>query len=78
MGKALLWIVIILAALTVARIVSRQSASRKHPRASGKTAAKKAEAMVRCEHCGIHLPRSDALLLDGKTWCSSDHAKLGQ
>ena len=78
MGKALLWIVIILAALTVARIVCRQTGARRHPHASGKTAAKNAEAMLRCEHCGIHLPRSEALLLGGKTWCSSDHAKLGQ
>ena len=78
MGKVLLWLVIILAALTVARIISRQSAARKNPHTASKTAAQKPEAMVRCEHCGIHLPRSEALLLGGKTWCSSEHAKLGQ
>lgn len=79
MGKALLWFVIILAVLTVARIASRRAASRANPRNTGKTPTpgKKAEVMVRCAHCGIHLPRSEALQLGGKTWCSSDHAKLG-
>jgi uncharacterized protein len=33
--------------------------------------------MVRCAHCGIHMPRSEAVLSDGKTWCSPEHAKLG-
>jgi len=33
--------------------------------------------MVRCAHCGIHLPRSEALLQGGQTWCSAEHARLG-
>nr|WP_218953439.1 PP0621 family protein [Parapusillimonas granuli] len=37
----------------------------------------KPESMVRCEHCGIHLPRSEAVLIDGHTWCSQEHARLG-
>lgn len=36
-----------------------------------------AEEMVRCAHCGIFLPRSEALLKNGKTWCSNTHAQLG-
>ena len=39
-------------------------------------AARAVEHMVRCAHCGIHLPRSDALLIDGYTWCSQAHALL--
>ncbi|WP_333904480.1 PP0621 family protein, partial [Achromobacter insolitus] len=35
------------------------------------------ESMVRCAHCGIHLPRSEALLQNGQTWCSAEHARLG-
>ncbi|KCB34114.1 hypothetical protein L541_0449, partial [Bordetella hinzii CA90 BAL1384] len=40
-------------------------------------AARAAEPMVRCAHCGIHLPRSEALLLNGRTWCGQEHARLG-
>ena len=32
-----------------------------------------AEGMVRCAQCGIHLPRSEALLRDGRTYCSTAH-----
>lgn len=35
------------------------------------------EPMVRCAHCGIHLPRSEALMKNGQTWCSDAHAQLG-
>ncbi|MBK1781631.1 hypothetical protein JHL22_10410 [Advenella sp. WQ 585] len=36
------------------------------------------ESMVQCAHCHIHLPRSEACLINGKTWCSEEHARLGQ
>jgi uncharacterized protein len=36
-----------------------------------------AEHMVRCARCGIHLPRSEALLQDGRTYCSAAHRDLG-
>ncbi len=65
MGKLLFWIVIIIGVLFVARIAGRMAAARAP------------EAMVRCAHCGIHLPRSEALLQGGQTWCSQEHARLG-
>jgi uncharacterized protein len=81
-GKLLFWIIIGLVALTVARIVARSAASR--PADAGRPQSRRgaaktppAEQMVRCAHCGIHLPRSEALLLGGHTWCSQDHARLG-
>jgi len=34
------------------------------------------EAMVRCGHCGLNVPRSEALA-DGDHWyCSEDHRRL--
>lgn len=55
---------------------------RSGPQASGKAGQPAggravSESMVRCEYCGIHLPRSEALLLQGKTWCGEEHARLG-
>lgn len=35
------------------------------------------ESMVRCEHCHIYLPRSEAYMSRGKTWCSPEHANIG-
>lgn len=31
------------------------------------------EGMVRCVQCGIHLPRSEALLASGRTYCGTAH-----
>jgi len=32
-----------------------------------------AEDMVRCAHCGVHLPRGESLRADGKDFCSAEH-----
>lgn len=83
MGKLLFWIVLIILVLFVARIAGRMAAQRQSGAQSdkGKKQApaqpKPLESMVRCAHCGIHLPRSEALLQNGQTWCSADHARLG-
>ena len=33
---------------------------------------------VRCSHCGVHVPRDEAVLSGDKAYCSRDHARLGQ
>ena len=33
----------------------------------------KAEDMVRCEHCGVHLPKSEGVTAGGRSFCSVDH-----
>lgn len=81
MGKLLFWVVLIIAVLFVARIAARMAAARQageQPKASRSAPAAAApESMVRCAHCGIHLPRSEAVLQNGSTWCSVEHARLG-
>lgn len=84
MGKVLLWTVVILGAMMLTRILTHhQAAKTKRPTARKParpaTANRNAEPepMVRCEHCGIHLPRSEAVLSGGQTWCCTEHARLG-
>jgi uncharacterized protein len=83
LGKVLLWVIVILAALMLARILARANQKAKLEPRTAKPIKRRAEApkpvesMVRCAHCGIHLPRSDALLVHGQTWCSKEHARLG-
>lgn len=31
------------------------------------------EEMVRCVHCGVHLPRSESVTSQGEFFCSNDH-----
>jgi len=33
---------------------------------------------LRCSHCGVHVPRDEAVLSGDKAYCSRDHARLGQ
>jgi uncharacterized protein len=35
-----------------------------------------AEAMVRCERCGVHLPRSECISRNEQVFCSEEHARL--
>ena len=85
MGKVLFWVVVILGGLTVARIMARSKAAgavksaapQPGPAPSRTPAHGNPEAMVRCAHCGIHLPRSEATLIGGNAWCSNEHARLG-
>ncbi|KCB22556.1 PP0621 family protein [Bordetella hinzii] len=78
MGKIIFWFFAILVVLTAWRLLNARGSRRDAPRKpAAPPAARAAEPMVRCAHCGIHLPRSEALLLNGRTWCGQEHARLG-
>ena len=36
------------------------------------------EDMVRCAHCGVHLPRSESLTSEKSFYCSADHRRSHQ
>lgn len=36
---------------------------------------KPVEDMVRCARCGVNLPRSEAILSQGKTYCCDEHRR---
>ncbi len=44
---------------------------------SARRKALPAEPMVRCAHCGVHLPRSEAVGKDDVLFCSESHRALG-
>lgn len=56
------------------RAISRQQGDEG---AAAPAARAAGEDMVRCAHCGVHLPRSDSYLSDGKLYCSDEHRRLG-
>lgn len=31
------------------------------------------EDMVRCAHCGVHLPKGESVQADGRYFCSAEH-----
>lgn len=52
----------------------RQNLSQQHKQSSGKI--DKNTRMVRCLHCGLHIPDVEAVSQGGKHFCSLEHAKL--
>jgi uncharacterized protein len=82
MGKTLFWIAVFFAVLLGSRFLTHKAAKK---RFRDEQASKSppshplpgSEEMVQCAHCGIFLPRSEALLTQDETWCSQAHAQLG-
>lgn len=71
MGKLLL---VVLVALAVFWILK---AYRKHVELpSSPSRGRAVEDMVRCAHCGIHVPRSESLSSGERYYCSEEHRRL--
>lgn len=81
MGKALFWVVAFLGGLLATRVLAQVAAKKMYndslPKQAGTQRAVEAEAMVRCAHCGVHLPESEAITNAGGSFCSQVHASLG-
>jgi uncharacterized protein len=45
---------------------------------SSSNATRGPEDMVKCAHCGVNLPRSEAILTKGEFFCSREHQQLSQ
>ncbi|HET9113024.1 MAG TPA: PP0621 family protein [Burkholderiales bacterium] len=45
------------------------------PAAPPASAARPIESMVRCMHCGIHLPRGEAVGSESAWYCSESHRR---
>lgn len=50
---------------------------REHDPGPGSRKDGAAEDMIRCAHCGVHLPRSEALLDGGLPYCTEAHRVAG-
>lgn len=68
-------VVVILVTVLVVYLVRRMAGNRagqaKVPPPAGKNKA--AEDMVRCQACGVNLPRSEALMSQGRFYCCDEH-----
>lgn len=34
------------------------------------------EDMVRCAHCGVHLPKGESIMAEGLTFCCAEHRNV--
>ncbi|MCG6887627.1 MAG: hypothetical protein LJE74_10485 [Proteobacteria bacterium] len=66
-------IIVILAVLAY-RLIKRWLANQS--RNSGAAGKDKIGQMVRCHHCGLHIPQDEALRADNHWYCNQEHRKL--
>jgi len=55
----------------------RRSLARQDEKTTDQPAPVKSEDMVRCDRCGVHLPKSESFLSQGRFYCSDEHRRLG-
>lgn len=73
MIKILLLIAAVFVVVALLRTYQRSIARR--PASSAKD---KVEDMVKCAHCGVNLPRSEAIYSGGDFYCTPEHQRLGK
>ena len=76
--KYLLVLVVLWVAFMLWRSGRRRDVERAKPPPSSNTLSAP-QAMIRCAHCGLHLPAADVLPgKDGKVYCSAAHRQADQ
>jgi len=70
MGQFLRIAIVLFGLWLILRYIRRALAKRH----SGSPASPPPADMLRCDYCGIFVPRSDAISASGKNFCSGNHA----
>lgn len=74
--KYLLVLLVVVVAVGIWR--SKRRAEAAEPTQTA-TTLPKAQTMVACAHCGLHLPQADAVSdASGQSFCSAEHRRLAQ
>ncbi len=78
MGKLLILLAVVLAAVWWLRGLGRARKPGPPPTAPKPPAATGPAAMLACAHCGVHLPKTEALFdVGGRPYCSDAHRLAG-
>ena len=73
MGRLLVLILLVVLAVWLVRRALRGTTTRTEVRQHAQSEGE----LVRCAHCGMHLPRAEARQAAGALYCSDEHARLG-
>jgi uncharacterized protein len=68
MSRLIFLIVIVVAIVLLVRSYRKKVAQQDQPPIQSA-----AEDMVRCAHCGVHLPKSESILSEENYFCSAAH-----
>lgn len=71
MWKLIFWAIVI---ALIIQVIKRNLMANRTP-SPNKQEETNIENMVECDQCHVHLPRSEAFLVEGKFYCSKAHIK---
>jgi uncharacterized protein len=75
MGRMIVLVLLVLVAVwAIRRALARHAKADTPPPRADKAAVGE---LVRCAHCGVHLPRGEAREAGGLPYCGEEHARLG-
>jgi hypothetical protein len=75
LGRLLFFALIVVFFIWVIRSY-RRAIKKQREEARKESSSIEGEDMVRCIHCGVHLPRSESIASEGKFFCSDEHRRL--
>jgi uncharacterized protein len=73
MGRLVVLVLLVVVAVWLVRRALRGPAEQTDLRKRAEAAGQ----LVRCAHCGVHLPRAEARSVAERLYCSEEHARLG-
>ena len=75
MGPLLRLVLVVFALWLILRYIKRALDHKPSPRHPPRSAPAHVNAMLKCKHCGVYFPESEATRRGGNTYCSPEHAK---
>ncbi|SDQ61754.1 MULTISPECIES: PP0621 family protein [Nitrosospira] len=75
MGRLLFFVLIAVLVFWAIRSY-RRGLKKRQEEAQKESPSIESEDMVRCTHCGVHLPKSESILSEDKFFCSDEHRHL--
>ena len=77
---SILKIIVLLFAVWLLSLIVRSSLRRMQRDAEGRSSPRRkqepvTQQMVPCARCGVHVPRAQAVVRNGKEYCSPEHAR---
>jgi uncharacterized protein len=78
MGRIVVLVILVVVAVWLIRRALRRAGFSKDPKADIPKSKKAIEGeLVACAHCGLNLPRGEALPAGNSLYCSEEHARNG-
>lgn len=74
MGRVLFFVLLGVALYVAFRLW--RLAQRRRDLADSGDPGRASEPMISCAHCGLNVPRSEAVVADGRWFCSESHRRL--